>query len=53
MISPFYIMFSQEMRFPFDLTLPSLAAPQLSIPTLTNKEQNNASLVKYVIIIII
>jgi len=44
-------MFGQEMRFPFDLTLPNLAEPQSSIPTLTSKEQSNASLMRYVEVI--
>jgi len=48
LFSSFFIMFVHEMRFPFDLTLPSIAEPQLSIPTLTSKEQSNASLMKYV-----
>jgi len=44
-------MFAQEVRFPFDLTLPILAEPQSSIPTLTSKEQINASLIKFVEVI--
>jgi len=44
-------MFGQEMRFRFDLTLPNWAEPQSSIPTLTSKEQSNASLMRYVEVI--
>jgi len=48
MFSPFYIMFGQEMRFPFDLTLPALAIPHLLVPDMTSKEKDNNSLMKHV-----
>jgi len=48
MFSPFYIMFGQEMRFPFDLPFPALAEPHLSAPDMTSKERDNNSLIKYV-----
>jgi len=44
-------MFGKEMRFSFDLTLPNLVELQSSIPTLTSKEQSNASLMRYVEVI--
>jgi len=41
-------MFGQEIKFPFDLTFPSLAEPKLLVPTLTSKMQSNSSLMNYV-----
>jgi len=51
LFSPFFIMFGQEMRFPFNLSLANLEEPQSPISILTSKEQSNASLMRYVEVI--